>query len=158
MNLRTPKLRRLVGCLAILTSLLGSLQQAHAFCAWTECDSASESKPCAACQAKKSCCQSHNHAPSPAIKQNCCHHETAQHRQVPCQEHCWCCRQSEPVNVPNDSSTNAKEILAPSTLSPVDSVVVALVEQFAAHAENVFDDATTPSAAQFCVQLCRFRI
>jgi hypothetical protein len=159
MFLRTSYLRRLTSCLAIFGSLFGSLQQSHAFCHWTECEAVSDREECQSCQAKKACCHRHEHEQLPAVEQVCCGcSEAADHHRMPCQGHCWCCRQSEPVNVPSDGSTTAKEILAPWTLNPVDSVVVAFAEQLAPSTVNGFDDATTPSAAQFCVQLCRFRI
>lgn len=160
MFVRTSYLRRLTSSLAILVSLFGSLQQCHAFCHWTECETASDREECQSCQAKKACCHRHEHEQRPTVEQaRCGCSEAADHHRVPCQDSCWCCRASEPVSVPKDGSSNAQELLAASALVSADYLMSVSIE----HLVTSFDDSAfreldTLSAAQFCVQLCRFRI
>ncbi len=160
MFIRTSYLRRLTSCLAILVSLIGGLQQSHAFCHWTECDSASEHKGCQACQAKKACCHRHEHKQGPAVEQvRCGCSEAGDHHRVPCQDSCWCCQSSEPVSNPKDGLNSAQELLALSTLGSADYLMSVPIEHTVCSlGDSAFRELDTLSAAQFCVQLCRFRI
>jgi hypothetical protein len=160
MFIRTSYLRRLTSCLAILVSLFGSLQQCHAFCRWTECETASDRGECQSCQAKKACCHRHERERLPTVEQvRCGCSEAADQHRVPCQDSCWCCRASEPVSVPKDGLSNAQELLASSALDSADYLINVSNEHLVTSIDNgAFRELITLSAAQFCVQLCRFRI
>lgn len=158
MNLRTPNFRRFVVSLAMITSLMGSLQQCHAFCAMTECETACGPEKCSACQAKKSCCHSHDHGVVSKIESVCCHHLMTQHEPTPCQDHCWCCRQSEPSRVPSDETSRAKEILASSTFMLVTCITEILPIQASISDGCQFLDSHALAEVDVCIDLCRFRI
>ena len=159
MFIRTSYLRRITSCLAILISPLGSLQQSHAFCQWTECESASSKKETSqASHAACDCCHD-EHEQVPAIEMTCSEPCVAQHHHLPCQQDCWCCRPSNPLSIPIDGTSSAKELLESCSLISVDYLVSALAEQvITPFHESAFRETDTLSAAQRCVQLCRFRI
>jgi hypothetical protein len=158
MAIAATNCRRFISCLAILASLASSLQQCHAFCVLTECESECGSKTCEACQAKKSCCQRHEHAAAPKIESACCHHSVTQQQPAPCQDHCWCCRQSDPVSAPSDETSRAKEVLAASVLMSLDSFVGVPVIRLSGPRECMHFARHSLCSAEFCVALCRFRI
>jgi hypothetical protein len=159
MFLRISYLRRLTSCLAILISLMGNLQQSHALCYLTECDTASDSEECGECRAEKTCPHSHEHEQIPAVGSLSCGSEVADHHSTPCQDRCWCCSPAEPVSVPKDGSSHAQELLAYTVLASADYLTSVPIEHLVASFDHsAFRELDTLSAAQFCVQLCRFRI
>lgn len=159
MFIRTSYLRRLTSSLAILVSLIGSLQQSHAFCHLTECGAASDQEECQACRDGKSCCLCQQCQEVPAIDSVCCGAAVADGQPLPCQDSCWCCRASEPISLPKDGSSSAEELLASSALFCADYLMSVPIEHLVASFDNSeFRELDILSAAQFCVQLCRFRI
>ncbi|MDZ4656096.1 MAG: hypothetical protein SH868_00815 [Bythopirellula sp.] len=159
MFIRTSYLRRMTSCLAILISFVGSLQQSHAFCQWTECGSASSKQAtCQADHASCKCCHD-EHEQIAVIEATCSEPCLTQHQNVPCQQHCWCCQASDPLRVPTDGTSSAKELVTDSSLVAVDYLFGGLTEQVASpFDEHTFREVASLTAAEFCVQLCRFRI
>jgi len=161
MFLGTTYLRRITCCLAILLSPMGSLQQSHAFCHWTDCASAGDQvDTCIACCTAKDCCHdSSDHEHGPAIERTGPQAYGAHQDNLPCHNGCWCCRSVDPVTTASDATDGAKRLLTSISLISVDSLVGAWAEHVVSpFDENALRDADTLSAAQLCVQLCRFRI
>lgn len=159
MFIRTSYLRQITSCLAILISLLGSLQQSHAFCQWTECASASsKNDTCQAGHADRGCCHD-EHEQVSAIETTCSEPCLTHHQNLPCQQHCWCCQPLDPLSVPTDGTSQAKELVTDCSLVAVDYLFGGLTQQVASpFDEHAFRQADSLTAAEFCVQLCRFRI
>ena len=159
MLIRNSYLRRTTSYLAILISLASSLQQSHAFCFWTECGI--DSGKSETCQFERPAC-------------DCCHGKHVQadefdtifselglshHQNLPCQQHCWCCQPSDPLRASTDGTSEAKELVTDCSLSAVDYLFGGLTKQLASpFDEQAFREAASLTAAEFCVQLCRFRI
>lgn len=159
MFIRTSYLRRMTSCLAIFISLVGSLQQSHALCQWTECGSASsQQETCQAVRASCSCCHDeHEHVA--VIETTCSDPCLTSHQNLPCQQHCWCCQAADPLQAPTDGTGSAKELVSDSSLVAVDYLLGALTDQIVSpFDEHAFREAVSLTAAEFCVQLCRFRI
>ncbi len=157
MFLGTAYLRRITVCLAILLSPMGSLQQSHAFCYWTACACAGYQVDTCTAKDCRHDCSDHEHGP--AIERICQQSRFAHQDNLPCQRGCWCCRPVDPVTIPSDATDGAKKLLTSISLHSVDSLIGVLAEHVITPLdENALRDADTLSAAQFCVQLCRFRI
>jgi hypothetical protein len=157
MSFGSAFLRRITACLAILISPMGSLQQSRAFCYWTDCSCASGQVD--AFTADQRCHDPSDHEHESAIERTPQQLSLERHHNLPCQQGCWCCRPTDPVKIPSDETDGAKRLLASLSLISVDTMIGAVAE----HIATPFDDgaprdADTLSAAQFCVQLCRFRI
>ena len=151
--------RRLTGYLAILALVMGSLQQSHAICYLTECDTASGQDECEACLSERTCSHSHEHQHEPEVDNGFCGSEVADHHSAPCEDRCWCCSPAEAVNCPKDETNGAEELLASSASIGTDYMMSLPGEQLVALFDSsAFRDSDTLSAVQFCVQLCRFRI
>lgn len=150
----TKRFRRLLSCLAIIASLMSSLQQCHAFCELTTCKTTkcADSKCCCKPLCSKCCCSS-------SCDDLTFNHSLNRHHEVPYPTGCWCCRPSEPVKTPSDATEFAKELVASGILLTLGTVDVTL-SQFDFGTGHDFStlESESLSAVEFCVQLCRFRI
>lgn len=157
MFLGTTFLRRITACLAILISPIGSLQQSRAFCYWTDCACASSQVD--ACTTEDRCHNPCDHEHGSEIERSHQESSAERHHNLPCQQGCWCCRPTDPVTIPSDETDGAKRLLTSLSLISVDTMIGAVAEHIATPFDDgALRDADTLSAAQFCVQLCRFRI
>jgi len=169
MLLRTSYFRCLTGCLAILGSLLGGLQQSHGLCEWVECRSACSEqqtaehatchnqKQCECCQDSHSKCQC-NDSQHPAESEIVAQEQLGHHSQLPCQQRCWCCQPAAPQILPTDSSYSTRELIAPLQLEPLFSAELQLYSSIFVRSGEIHPDSFALSAAQRCAQFCRLLI
>jgi hypothetical protein len=157
---RTTHQWRFLSCLAIFVSLIGSLQQCHAFCYLTSCEVASiathEGSDCrGACTCSECAC--HHHETKANASQD--ERALAGHQESPCQSDCWCCHPANPLTVSSDATESAKKQLASNDFVSAGVIVGSFIEPEISPAWDIsFRESDSLTAAEFCVQLCRFRI
>lgn len=159
MSIRSRKTRQITSYLAMVASLLVCLQQCHAYCYLTSCDVASGEVATCECG---DCCRHehdcHHHGPADTDDSHD-DHSFGGHHQGPCQSGCWCCRAADPLTVSSDTTDVAKKLLASSDLITCDLIASNLPDHALAAAFDVaYREYNSLSAAELCVQLCRFRI
>jgi hypothetical protein len=149
---------RVLSCLAILASLIGNLQQCHAFCYLTSCEVTGNEthEECDCCACSCPVCACHQHVAKACDTQDA---KALGSHEAPCESDCWCCRPADPLAVSSDSTDGAKKQLATGGFVSVEVVVGRLVDPALSPRWDInFRESDSLSATEFCVHLCRFRI
>lgn len=157
MLIRSRKIRQITGYLAIVASLLGCLQQCHAYCYLGSCRVAD--REVATCECCKCCCHKCQQCKTTPRQESSDDLTLASHHQMPCQSASWCCQTPEPLTISSDTTEVARKLLASSDLIAIDTIQCDLSAHAPTAAFDVsYRECESLSAAIVCVQLCRFRI
>jgi len=160
---RNHNLRRAIGLLGVALALLSGIQQGHAFCYLTGCDSASTrveqsdqmaDSLVAACSCSRTC----NKTRTKSSASTACEGVANQSEPCPCPPACWCHQLPEPFGLPTSASVHVDLLSQSIGQSHTLMTTVAGCDRRSLYDLETTIGASFESVMLRCAKLCRFLI
>ncbi len=167
---RNYNLRRAIGLLGVVLALLSGIQQGHAFCYLTGCDSASTrieqtdkmaDSLVAACSCSRTCNKTRTKfSASTPSESTACEGVANQSDSCPCPPACWCHQLPEPLGLPASASVSVDLLSQSKSIgqSHILTTAVAGCDQSSLYDLETTISASFESVMLRCAKLCRFLV
>lgn len=157
---RCDKLRRAICLLGVMLTLSPAMQGVHAFCQLSGCASDSSLESVAEHQCSNhGCSHSHrDHALTSNTSHDGCEEEPSgsSNSPCPCPPTCWSHQAPEPQELPKGAPVPAESLVQDGIFLNATLLDTSRNEQQSRIGALASLDASAMSAAEICVQLCRF--